>query len=416
MADIVSTLFGLPSLNPRDIEEQSRTRDYNTGAQFGAAFINPYGDPNTAALEQKQFASQFALGGALTRGVGGLFGMQSPDQKRAADIQGVLKQTVEEAGTQDPSVIYPAMSKRLSEMGYGEEAFRTGQIGFEAGLKQNQALGDMAYKQSMIEYNKLLGETQRANQEAKLMEQRGQIAYGAMTQLEGTEDPAVADKVWNATLTGLQAKGLDISSLADLPPAERVKALENVVNSSETAAVRTRAEVAEAKLAQQNEQFKEKMAMQETRNSITVAIANLRAEVAYAGQDAANQRAIDNRIAALEKQGNNLDIQIANRANAAAAEKSGTPEFNKQLKGFLTEAGIKDKRELNAATTDFNVKYTSLLGKRGPDGMPLYSPEAALAEAKQFILKGSDTKPKWGGLSEETTYSSTKEIDFNSLK
>lgn len=407
MADIVSTLFGLPSLDSRATEEQARTRDYTTGAQFGAAFINPYGDPRVAELEQKQFASQFSLGGALGRGVGSLFGLQTPEQKRVKDLQDVLKTTQEEVGSQDPAVLYPAMSKKLADMGYGEEAFKVGQAGQSAKMEQGKAVGDMAYKKAMIDYYQLLGANQKAAEESKLMEQRGQIANGALTQIEGITDPEVADKVWNATLVGLKAKGLDISSLADLPPAERAKALQGIVDSSENSATRTKAQISEATLAMKEKQFEEKMAMEETKNTLKAAIANLQADMRMYAADSATARAMNSKVDNFSNQLKLLTIKEANDTQAGYASAVGTKEFNKDIDSYLRESvGLKDKDQIRNARTEFSTVYRELLGRKNEEGFPLYNNIEALNRAKKYIEDKTGEESTYFGLGSKPKFDS----------
>jgi hypothetical protein len=409
MADIVSTLFGLPSLDNRAIEQEARTRDVELGTLYGNAVINPYGDPAAQQLLAKQQASQFALGGVAGRAIGGLFGLKTPEQKRAADIKGVLQSTQEEVGSQEPAILYPAMAKRLADMGYSEEAFKVNQVGQEAKMEQGKAIADMSYKRTMAEYTQLLAINQEAAYESKLMEQRGQIAFGALNQIKGAATPETSDKIWNATLEGLKAKGLDVSSLTDLPTNEREKTLESIVESSQTSATRSKEEVAMMRDQFSREKLAQDMAMKQQSNDLRAAIANLQAQMNSDRIAGADRRAIENRLAQMETKKDTLDIQIANRINAEAASKTNSPEFNKQLKGFIQEGlGIKDKRLINSVTTDFNVLYTDFLGQRGPDGMPVNSPEAALAKAKKAIQDRVGKEETLGGFGRDKTIYDTK--------
>jgi hypothetical protein len=375
--DIVGTLFGLPSSTNRQVvEETERNRDYNTGMQFGAAFGG----------DSKEVASQFALGGAIGRGIGGLFGFKTQDQKRAADFQTVMQETQKEIGSNDPAQLYPAMASKLEAMGYGEEALRVGQVGFAAKQSQQQAVGDLAYKQAMINYYQVLGANQKAAEETRLMEQRGQIAAGALTQIEGTEDSVVADKVWNATLEGLKAKGLDISSLADLPPAERAKALQGIIDSSETSATRTKAEIAQATLAMKTEQFAQKQALEQQKLDLKMAMANLQEQIAMMRVDSAERRAATSKVDSFSQQLQLLQIKEANDTQAGYASQIGTKEFNKDISSYLKETvGLTEKGQIDTARTEFNTVYRELLGRKTEGGLPLYNNIEALNRTKKYI-------------------------------
>jgi hypothetical protein len=147
MADIVSSLFGLPR---QEIEQQARARDLELGSLYGNAIINPYGDPQAQQLLAKQQASQFALGGALTRGIGGMFGLQTPELKRATDYESILQSTQQELGDQvnNPAVLYPALQQKLAQAGFTREAMQVGMVGQkaiqEAGLNQAKIATEQA--------------------------------------------------------------------------------------------------------------------------------------------------------------------------------------------------------------------------------------------------------------------------------
>jgi hypothetical protein len=98
----------------------------------------------------KQQASQFALGGALTRGIGGMFGLQTPELKRATDYESILQSTQQELGEEvnNPAVLYPALQQKLAQAGFTREAMQVGMVGQkaiqEAGLNQAKIMTEQA--------------------------------------------------------------------------------------------------------------------------------------------------------------------------------------------------------------------------------------------------------------------------------
>jgi hypothetical protein len=150
MADIVSSLFGLPR---QEIEQQARARDLELGSLYGNAIINPYGDPQAQQMLAKQQASQFALGGALTRGLGGMFGLQTPELKRATDYESILQSTQQELGEEvnNPAALYPALQQKLAQAGFTREAMQVGMVGQkamqESGLNQAKITNELTQAQ-----------------------------------------------------------------------------------------------------------------------------------------------------------------------------------------------------------------------------------------------------------------------------
>lgn len=121
MAEIVSGLFGLDPLQIRRQEEQQRQFFAN---QFAQTYADPY--------EQSNALRGGMVGNALSGFLGGLFGLQSPELKRATTLESILQQTQQEVGSTDPAVLYPALQKRLADGGFGREALRVGELAQQA--------------------------------------------------------------------------------------------------------------------------------------------------------------------------------------------------------------------------------------------------------------------------------------------
>lgn len=137
MAEIVSGLFGLDPMQIRQQEEKQRQLFAN---QFAQTYADPY--------EQANALRGGLLGNAIASFAGGLFGLQSPELKRATTLENILQQTQQEVGSTDPAVLYPALQKRLADAGFGREATQVGMAGQkaiqEAQLNQAKVLSEQA--------------------------------------------------------------------------------------------------------------------------------------------------------------------------------------------------------------------------------------------------------------------------------
>lgn len=144
MADVISTLFGI---TPQSVNNQLDTRAVDIGKLWGAATVNPYATPAVQNAYRDQQAAQFALGSMGARAVGGMFGLQDPRLKRAADLERILNETQSEAG-QDPVMLYSTLADKLSAAGYGKEAMiakqEAAKLGLDLGVKQAAMTKDYA--------------------------------------------------------------------------------------------------------------------------------------------------------------------------------------------------------------------------------------------------------------------------------
>lgn len=121
MAEIISGLFGL---DPMQVRQQEQQRNQLFATQLANTYVDPY--------EQANALRGGLVGNALGGFLGGVFGLESPELKRATTLEGILQQTQQEVGSTDPSVLYPALQKRLAEGGFGREALSVGQLAEQA--------------------------------------------------------------------------------------------------------------------------------------------------------------------------------------------------------------------------------------------------------------------------------------------
>lgn len=121
MAEIVSGLFGLDPMQVRQQEQQKRQLFAN---QLAQTYVDPY--------EQANALRGGLVGNAIGSFLGGVFGLESPELKRATTLENILQQTQQEVGSTDPTVLYPALQKRLAEGGFGREALSVGQLAEQA--------------------------------------------------------------------------------------------------------------------------------------------------------------------------------------------------------------------------------------------------------------------------------------------
>lgn len=133
MADIVTSLFGLPPIQ-QQAEMTSRERDYNLGSLIGRATTTGFMTPNQAQNWVDRAGAQSALVGAGIRGVAGLFGLQDQELQRATTLESILGETQAELGemANDPTQFYPAIQEKLANAGFTREAMMAGMAGQQA--------------------------------------------------------------------------------------------------------------------------------------------------------------------------------------------------------------------------------------------------------------------------------------------
>lgn len=152
MADIVSSLFGLSPIQ-QEAEMASRARDLDLGTLWGQATVNRRGSAAQMQAYINQQGAQAALAGAAVRGLGGLFGLQDPQLKRATQLESLLGETQQELGegANDPTQFYPTLQKKLNDAGFTREALLAGQAGQQAiqqfGLNQAKITNELTQAQ-----------------------------------------------------------------------------------------------------------------------------------------------------------------------------------------------------------------------------------------------------------------------------
>ena len=136
MAEIINSLFGLPS---QDVRKQiyQEQQDFNT--QLANTYGNEY-DKRNALLGGM-------VGNALANVGAGIFGVQDPQLKRATDLERILGETQQQYGT-DPTLLYPALQEKLSQAGYTREALQVGQVGQKAMQEAQLNQATIAEKQA----------------------------------------------------------------------------------------------------------------------------------------------------------------------------------------------------------------------------------------------------------------------------
>lgn len=149
MADIVGSLFGIST------DQLQQQQDLQENA-MGLAFARLNDD------EALRFVG-YKLGGMAAKGVNKLFGVQDPQMKRVSDLEGVLAETQQEVGSDDPLQIYPVLSKKLIDKGFNREALGVQQQ-FQA-LKQERIKQDQSNEVALARSEKLYAEAALKNLE-----------------------------------------------------------------------------------------------------------------------------------------------------------------------------------------------------------------------------------------------------------
>ena len=407
--DIVGSLFGIsPVLDSRNAELQARQDALGLGTLFGAAGVNEYATPERQQAYINKQAAQFALGDLAVRKIGGLFGLETPELKRASTIESTLAGLQDELSAEqmaDPRQLYPKLIERLQQAGLGKEAFLVArQAGIELTDLENKSLDreiKLMTKEDIVSNRQVKAQKDKA-------ERIGQLAYGGLTALQKIKDPSTATAMWERTLAELEKQGVDVSVAKDLPWEQRQGYLESVVDTSTTADIRSREEVAALKIQQQQQQ----QAWKQELDMLKFQLTNERLSFA-------EQKAIEDRAAALERallSQENLDrrFQLQNemedkrqawRTQQSAADTVDTKETRKNAKKNLQELNVPEE-QMGAAVEDYVTIKQTLLSEKDENGYPRYTPQAAEALAWDQVQSNISTQK--GRIFDSTTYNRKK--------
>jgi hypothetical protein len=187
MAEIVNSLFGLPSNLIRQQEQEAQNL-------FGRQLASTYEDPTERGNAQRGAM----LGNAIANFGGQLFGLQSPELKRATTLEGILQEAQQESGG-DQMALYPLLQEKLANAGFTREAFQVGQLAQstqqtnqlnQAKLLTEQAQLAKAQQERQPEIVRLqnayadalnAGDTNRASQIKAIIDKQGFIAEKVVT-------------------------------------------------------------------------------------------------------------------------------------------------------------------------------------------------------------------------------------------
>lgn len=172
MAEIVNSLFGLPS---QDVRNQMLQRQ----SEFSNQFASTYNDPT----DRRNALLGGAVGNALANFGAGLFGVQDPALKRATDLERILGETQQEVGA-DPTLLYPALQQKLANAGYSREALQVAQAGQSVLQQQQLNQAKILTEQAQLAkaQQEKLPEIVRLTNMKRLAEQQGDTALAANIQ------------------------------------------------------------------------------------------------------------------------------------------------------------------------------------------------------------------------------------------
>ena len=141
MADIVNSLFGLPS-------EDVRKQIYQEQQDFNTQLANTYGNE----YDRRNALLGGMVGNAVANLGAGIFGVQDPRLKRATTLESILQTTQQELGqdVNNPAVLYPALQQRLAEAGFSREAMQVGQVGQKAMQEAQLNQAKLATEQAQL--------------------------------------------------------------------------------------------------------------------------------------------------------------------------------------------------------------------------------------------------------------------------
>ena len=403
--NIVPSLFGL---SQQQVRQQQLAEDRQFAQEFAATQATPY------ARERAMLGA--TLGSALTRGVAGLFGLQTGQEQNASAMDEALKVATASLPPEQRNNRAAIMSKVSEVLGsnpnFQRQAFDAQMQAAQFAREDNEAAADVAYKKSLTDYYGVLQTDKLAEQETKKLERQGQVAFGALNSLQRAKDPADQSRIWENAITALEKQGLDVSTLKELPWEQRANVLEGIVDSSESSATRVKAEVAGLK-----QQFAEVQFQERARHNL--AMEGLSREKMALTEQLTNQRlataerlALENKMNGINAQMDRLDKTNAWRTQGQFTSQIGTKEFNKNIKKYLKEDAGFDDKVLDTVLPEFNTSYGKYLGEKDENGYPRYDNATAFNLAKKDIERRSKKVVKtFAGISvpgtEKTVFTST---------
>lgn len=185
MAEIVNSLFGLPS---QDVRNQLMQRQ----ADFSNQFASTYNDPK----DRRNALLGGAVGNALANFGAGLFGVQDPALQRATDLERILGETQQEVGNV-PTLLYPALQQKLANAGYSREAFQVAQAGQSVLQQQQLNQAKILTEQAQLAkaQQEKLPEIVRLTNQKRLAEAQGDTALAANIQATIDKATNIPEKI-----------------------------------------------------------------------------------------------------------------------------------------------------------------------------------------------------------------------------
>ena len=265
MADIVNSLFGLPS-------EDVRQQLYQQQQDFSTQYANTYGNE----YDKRNALLGGIVGNAVANLGAGIFGVQDPRLKRATTLESILQSTQQELGenVNNPAVLYPALQQRLAEAGFSREAMQVGQVG-------QKAMQEAQLNQAKI------------GQEQAQMQQ-----YQAQTAIKQQE--VAKEEQLRSAVAALPANATDdeyLDVVRKFAPAKDVmnviekKQLANEARQAKTEDLQLRLEEETKRARERNETLLEQARLQGA-NARDLATMRINSNESIAVMDANNKRAI----------------------------------------------------------------------------------------------------------------------------
>ena len=406
--NIVPSLFGL---SQQQVRQQQLAEDRQFAQEFAATQATPY------ARERAMLGA--TLGSALTRGVAGLFGLQTGQEQTASAMDEALKVATASLPPEQRNNRAAIMSKVSEVLGsspnFQRQAFDAQMQAAQFAREDNEAAADVAYKKSLTDYYGVLQTDKLAEQETKKLERQGQVAFGALNSLQRAKDPADQTRIWENAITALEKQGLDVSTLKELPWEQRANVLEGIVDTSESSATRVKAEVAAVKndLAAKTleERGRHNLQMEALQNEKM----NLQMQLKQMGINSAQWIATNGKLNNIDAQMDRLDKTNAWRTQGQFTSQIGTKEFDKNIKGYLREELKLSEENIAKALPTFNSIYGKYLGEKDENGYPKYDSNTALNMAKKELESGTkDMVSTVGGVS--VPFSRKKVFDSSNIK
>lgn len=363
------------------------------------------------ALLMSKYNRRAAANEQLSKGIRGLFGLQTEEEARQSTLKGVLGQAIEtlppEQRNSRASIMNRVSDILATNPNFQKEAFTAKLEAASLFNEEQKNTAELKYKEALTKSQEIDQLVSTKELSLKQLDISGRIARSALDGLASAKDPVVQSKLWENALLALEKNGVspqEIETLKSIPPNQRKEVLESIKSASVSSSDELKVEIAGLK----NQMALDKLDTQNLYKNI---------ELVLKIKDMQGKRAHQEEI---ERQGRirieddrdwrktqanterKTELQIANMPNTEAIKNITTASSRKKTKELLSSGDFSiSEKTLPSASAAYEARMIDLLGEKDKEGFPVYSVSQAEELAQDFI-KESLTERNWSSRNDYT--------------